>query len=125
MACDSIPPPNRVSNEGDPVLSFPTFFLRSKTTSPVSNPSIRADCLAALIILAAVASPTSAIDANSIGDVTATDSIELNPASLNFSAVAGPIPGNSSNVMLSSLMALLLTASNIKLFISYPLLFYH
>jgi hypothetical protein len=48
------------------------------------------------MILTAVDSPISAVFASSDGDATAIASIELNPASFSFSAVAGPIPGSSS-----------------------------
>nr|QNO48295.1 hypothetical protein EKNHKIJN_00001 [Methanosarcinales archaeon ANME-2c ERB4] len=64
--------------------------------SPVSNPPTSAEVRAAAMILTAVDSPISAVPASSEGDATAIASIELNPASFSFSAVAGPMPGSSS-----------------------------
>ena len=50
----------------------------------------------AAMILPATASPISACSARSAGDITANDSSSSKPASLSFSAVAGPTPGKSS-----------------------------
>jgi hypothetical protein len=55
----------------------------------------------AVIIFDAVASPISTVATNSIGDATAIASNEFKPASRNFSAIAGPTPGNSSKSTLS------------------------
>ena len=51
---------------------------------------------AALMILPATASPSSACSARSAGDMTARERSSSKPASRSFSAVAGPTPGRSS-----------------------------
>ena len=58
--------------------------------------------LAAAMILAETASPSSASSARSAGDITASPRSSSKPASRNFSAVAGPTPGRSSMVTLTS-----------------------
>ena len=62
------------------------------------NPPMFANFLAPAIIFADTASPSSACSPNSEGLITAMASRSSNPASLNFSAVAGPTPGRSSIV---------------------------
>ena len=70
-----------------------TFNYRS----PVSKPPTSSASRAPAMILAAVASPTSAAATSSPGEATAIASTEPKPASRSFSAVAGPTPGRSSS----------------------------
>ncbi len=72
--------------------------------SPVSNPPMLEHFLAPATILEAVFSPTSAAAASSAGDATAIASIDVYPASLSLSAVAGPTPGKSSIVIFSAIL---------------------
>ena len=83
-------------------MSFMTLLLLSNNATPLMNPPMFASFFAPAIIFAETASPSSACSPSSEGLITAIASKSSNPASLSFSAVAGPTPGRSSIVACGS-----------------------
>ena len=108
----SNPPPSKSSMDCTLDESFCTSRLRSRRASPETNPPMLAIFFAAAIIFAETASPSSASSARSAGDITAKPRSSSKPASRNFSAVAGPTPGRSSMVTLTSSSSVIETSSS-------------
>jgi len=88
--------PNNSSKVLDEVVSFPTVARFSINSAPVRKEPILAFLPASFMYLAQDSCPIPVASESCPGDCVPISSKVLYPASLNFSAIAGPTPGRSS-----------------------------